>query len=125
VLAERTEGYFVLPEAAKHYPGRFIPYVGDVREDKRDIITAATHVDGAGRLQSAHKALSPRHYRLIDAFGRATGVPVLLSTSFDLKDEPIVNTPQEVFQTFTHSGMDVLVLGDHVIEKAEGMTSRS
>jgi carbamoyltransferase len=73
VLAERTEGYFVLPEAAMRYPGRFIPYVGDVREDKRDIITAATHVDGAGRLQSAHKALSPRHYRLIDAFGKPPG----------------------------------------------------
>jgi carbamoyltransferase len=125
VPAERTEEYFVLPEAARHYPGRFMLYVVDVRADKRHLIPAVTHVDGTGRLQTVHRGVSPRYYRLIDAFGQATGVPVILNTSFNLKGEPIVNTPREAFQTFTRSGMDVLVLGDHVIEKPDSLTSRS
>ena len=125
VLAERTEDYFVLPDAVRHYPGRFMLYVVDVREDKRHILPAITHVDGTGRLQTVHQEVSPRYYRLIDTFDKATGVPVLLKTSFNLRGEPIVNTPQEAFNTFRHSGMDVLVLGDHVIEKAESEMSRS
>lgn len=125
VLVEQTEDYFVLTDAARHYPGRFMLYVVDVREDKRHIIPAVTHVDGTGRLQTVHREASPRYHRLIDTFGKATGVPVILNTSFNLKGEPIVNTPQEAFQTFNRSGMDVLVLGDYVIEKADGMTARS
>ena len=125
VLAERTEEYFVLPEAARHYPGRFMLYVVDVRQNKHHIIPAVTHVDGTGRLQTVHKDVSPKYYRLIDTFGKATGVPVILNTSFNLRGEPIVNTPQEAFNTFSQSGMDVLVLGDHVIEKADGRLSRS
>jgi carbamoyltransferase len=125
VLAERTEEYFVLPEAIRHYPSRFMLYVVEVRDDKRHLIPAVTHVDGTGRLQTVHKEVSPKYYRLIDTFDKATGVPLILNTSFNLKGEPIVNTPQEAFNTFSRSGMDVLVLGDHVIEKADGMLSRS
>ena len=117
VLAERAEEYFVLPQAAKHYPARFMLYVVNVREEKRGVIPAVTHVDGTGRLQTVRKDLSPRYYRLIETFGRATGVPVVLNTSFNLKGEPIVNTPPEAFRTFMQSGMDVLVLGDYVVEK--------
>ena len=119
VLAERAEEYFVLPEATRHYPARFMLYVVDVRQEKRDIIPAITHVDGTGRLQTVRKEVSPRYYRLIETFGQATGVPVVLNTSFNLKGEPIVNTPQEAFQTFSRSGMDALVLGEYVIEKAQ------
>ena len=117
VLAERVEEYFMLPEATRHYPARFMLYVVDVREEKRDIIPAVTHVDGTGRLQTVQKELNPRYYKLIETFGQATGVPVLLNTSFNLKGEPIVNTPHEAFHTFSQSGMDTLVLGDYVIEK--------
>ena len=120
VLAEAAERYFVLPEAERHYPARFMLYVADVKEEKRDVIPAVTHVDGTGRLQTVGKEQSPRYYRLIESFGQATGVPVLLNTSFNLKGEPIVNTPQEAFHTFTQSEMDILVLGDYVIEKPAG-----
>jgi carbamoyltransferase len=75
-------------------------------------------VDGTGRLQTVRKEQSPRYYKLIETFGAATGVPVLLNTSFNLKGEPIVNTPGEAFNTFNQSGMDVLVLGEHVVEKS-------
>ena len=120
VLAERVEEYFALPNAMMHYPGRFMLYVVDVKQDKRDVIPAITHVDGTGRLQTVRKEQSPKYYRLIERFGQATGVPVVLNTSFNLKGEPIVNTPQEAFHTFTQSGMDILVLGDYVIEKSVG-----
>ncbi|MBI3457431.1 MAG: hypothetical protein HY002_16760, partial [Candidatus Rokubacteria bacterium] len=117
VLAERAEEYFALPDAARHYPARFMLYVVDVREDKRAVVPATTHVDGTGRLQTVRRETNPRYYRLIEAFGEATGVPVVLNTSFNLKGEPIVNSPVEAYRTFSRSGMDALVLGDCVIEK--------
>ena len=60
-------------------------YVVDVREDKRHLIPAVTHVDGTGRLQTVHQGVSPRYYQLIDTFGKATGVPIILNTSFNLQ----------------------------------------
>ncbi|MBI2227714.1 MAG: carbamoyltransferase [Deltaproteobacteria bacterium] len=117
VLAERTEEYFDLPNAARHYPARFMLYVVDVKPEKREIIPAITHVDGTGRLQTVRKEYNPRYYRLIETFGQATGVPIVLNTSFNLKGEPIVNTPKEAFNTFSKSGMDTLVLGNYVVEK--------
>jgi carbamoyltransferase len=117
VLVERTAEYFDLPDAAKHYPARFMLYVVNVREDKRAVIPAVTHVDGTGRVQTVRRDVNPRYYRLIEAFGEATGVPIVLNTSFNLRGEPIVNTPAEAFRTFSESGMDALVLGDCLIDK--------
>jgi carbamoyltransferase len=91
--------------------------VVDVRDDKRDVLPAITHLDGTGRLQTVEERVNPRYHRLIRTFGQATGVPVVLNTSFNLKGEPIVNTPEEAFRTFARSGMDALVLGDYLIEK--------
>ena len=119
VLVDRAEEYFVLPDVARHYPARFMLYVVDVRGEKQAVIPAVTHVDGTGRFQTVSEALCSRYYKLIQAFGKATGVPVLLNTSFNLKGEPIVNTPAEAFNTFNQSGMDVLVLGDCVVEKPQ------
>jgi carbamoyltransferase len=119
ILAERAEEYFVLPNAHNHYPARFMLYVVDVKPEKQSILPAITHVDGTGRLQTVRKEENPKYYRLIETFGQATGVPVILNTSFNLKGEPIVNTPQEAFHTFQRSGMDILVLGDYIIEKPE------
>ncbi len=120
VLAEEVEKYFVLADAGRHYPARFMLYVVPVREDKRAILPAITHVDGTARLQTVRQDVSPRYYRLIRTFGEATGVPVVLNTSFNLKGAPIVNTPAEAFNTFSKSDMDVLVLGECVIEKSTG-----
>ena len=117
ILADETEKYFALPEANKHYPARFMLYVVDVNQNKQDVLPAITHVDGTGRLQTVRRDLNPRYYNLIETFGQATGVPVVLNTSFNLRGEPIVNTPNEAFHTFSQSGMDVLVLGDYIIEK--------
>jgi len=117
VLAECAEAYFDLPNAAHHYPARYMLYVVPVRPAKHAILPAITHVDGTGRLQTVFRDANPRYYGLIERFAQATGVPAILNTSFNLKGEPIVNTPADAFNTFSKSEMDTLVLGNFVIEK--------
>ncbi len=117
VLVEKASDFFDLPDPAAHYPARFMLYVVDVKQEKRDLIPVITHVDGTGRVQTVSRTIAPRFYRLIELFGEATGVPLILNTSFNLKGEPIVNTPVEAFNTFAKSGMDLLVLDHCIIEK--------
>jgi len=118
VLAEAAERFFDLPDTPRHYPARFMLYVVDVKPGQETVVPAITHVDGTARLQAVHRAESPLYYGLIERFGRATGVPVVMNTSFNLKGEPIVTTPANAFSTFQRSGMDALVLGNCVIRKA-------
>ena len=75
-----------------------------------------THVDGTARVQTVPRE-NRLYYGLIEEFGKATGVPTVLNTSFNLRGEPIVNTPAHAYRTFSRSGMDVLVLGHCVVEK--------
>jgi carbamoyltransferase len=117
VLAECTETYFDLPDASRHYPARFMLYVVPVKPPKQSAVPAITHVDGTGRLQTVFRQQSPLYYSLIERFGQATGVPVVLNTSFNLKGEPIVNSPADAYRTFRKSEMDLLVLGNFVIDK--------
>jgi carbamoyltransferase len=117
VLAEAAETYFELPNAMQHYPARYMLYVVPVRPSKQSVLPAITHVDGTGRLQTVFRDASPRYYQLIERFGQATGVPAVLNTSFNLKGEPIVNTPANAFNTFSKSEMDMLVLGNIIVEK--------
>jgi len=117
VLAECAESYFELPNAMQHYPARYMLYVVPVRPSRRDTLPAITHVDGTGRLQTVFRDANPRYYQLIERFGQATGVPALLNTSFNLKGEPIVNTPANAFNTFSKSEMDALVMGNFIVEK--------
>ena len=119
VLAERAEEYFDLPDAAQHDPARFMLLVAPVRPEKRETIPAVTHVDGTGRLQTVFPQTNPRYHRLIEQFGQATGVPVLMNTSFNLRGEPIVTTPQNAYSTFVRSEMDLLVMGDCLVAKKE------
>jgi carbamoyltransferase len=117
VLAECAESYFELPQAERHYPARYMLYVVPVRPGKQDVLPAITHVDGTGRLQTVFREANPRYYQLIQQFGQATGVPAVLNTSFNLKGDPIVNTPANAFDTFSKSEMDTLVLGNFIVEK--------
>jgi carbamoyltransferase len=114
VLEEAAEDYFDVPDIKKHYPARFMLYVAPVKSDR---VPAITHVDGSGRLQTVQRGLNPRYARLIEKFGEATGVPLVLNTSFNLKGEPIVTTPYNALDTFTKSGMDLLVLGNTLVWK--------
>jgi carbamoyltransferase len=117
VLAESAECFFDLEDAARHYPARYMLYVVPVKASKQGILPAITHVDGTGRLQTVFREQNPRYYELIRRFGQASGVPVILNTSFNLKGEPIVTTPANAFHTFSKSEMDCLVLGNHLVEK--------
>jgi carbamoyltransferase len=117
VLAECAESYFDLPNAVRHHPARYMLYVVPVRPSKQSALPAITHVDGTGRLQTVFRETNPRYYGLIERFAQATGVPAVLNTSFNLKGEPIVNTPANAFHSFSKSEMDTLVLGDFVVEK--------
>lgn len=117
VLLERSEEFFDLKDPGRHFAARFMLLVTDVKEDKRDVVPATTHVDGSARLQIVPRKTNPTYYRLIERFGQATGVPVVLNTSFNLRGEPIVNSPAEAFSTFSRSGLDVLVLGQYLIHK--------
>jgi carbamoyltransferase len=87
-----------------------------VRPEKRAVIPAPTHVDGTGRLQTVNRQTNPRYWALIKEFEKLTGVPVLLNTSFN-ENEPIVLTPKEAIDCFLRTRMDVLVLGNHIVEK--------
>jgi carbamoyltransferase len=94
----------------------FMMQVFQIREDKRPRIPAVTHVDGSGRLQTVTEDSNPRYYRLISAFARQTGVPMVLNTSFN-ENEPIVCRPEEALDCFLRTRMDVVVLGDHVLRR--------
>jgi len=118
VLAEYAEKYFELPNAAEHYPARYMLYVVPVNKCQHATLPAITHVDGTGRLQTVFRDHNPRYYDLIERFGQATGVPVILNTSFNLKGEPIVATPANAFHTFSKSEMDCLVLGNSLVDKS-------
>lgn len=117
VTAESAETYFDSPCASKHYPSRFMLYVVPVRPKFQAALPATTHVDGTGRMQTVFRAQSPLYHRLIERFGQATGIPIVLNTSFNLKGEPIVNTPENAFHTFSKSEMDCLVLENFLLEK--------
>ena len=91
--------------------------VPKVREEKRRIIPAVTHEDGTGRVQTVTEEQHGRYYRLIRAFGRLTGVPIVINTSFNVRGEPIVCTPGDAYNTFVKTGIDVLVIGSHVVTR--------
>ena len=83
-------------------------------------IPAVTHVDGTARVQTVRRDQNPRFYQLIQAFGRRTGVPVLLNTSFNVRGQPIVETPHEALDTFRSTDIDVLVIGNTLYTSPAG-----
>jgi len=116
-LVDRVPDFFELPDPRRQYPSRFMLLVVPVKETRRDEIPAVTHVDGSARVQAVLPEATPDYHRLIERFDQATGVPVVLNTSFNLRGEPIVNTPREAFATFRRSDLDLLVLDRCLIAK--------
>jgi carbamoyltransferase len=94
----------------------FMQQVYPVREDKRELLPAITHVDGSGRLQTVSEEGNPTYYRLIKEFEALSGVPVLLNTSFN-ENEPIVDTPAQAVDCFLRTQMDVVVINNTVIQR--------
>jgi len=109
-----VEEYFVMPKR------RLSPYmilIGDVREDKKDIIPAVTHADGTARVHTVNKKINPKYWELISEFEKITGVPVILNTSFN-ENEPIVCTVQDAVNCFLRTEFDCLAIGDYLVTKS-------
>ncbi|HKO11605.1 MAG TPA: carbamoyltransferase C-terminal domain-containing protein [Acidobacteriaceae bacterium] len=97
-------------------PDPFMQQVYPVRDDRRAVLPAITHVDGSGRLQTVSARTNPRFHRLISAFGALTGVPVVLNTSFN-ENEPIVDTPEQALDCFLRTRMDAIIMGDTILRR--------
>jgi len=83
----------------------------------RSTIPAVTHVDYSARIQTVHRATNPLYYELISRFHSLTGCPVVVNTSFNVRSEPIVCTPEDAWRCFLATDMDVLVLGNQIVLK--------
>lgn len=99
-------------------PGPFMLFVANVRPDKR-VIPAVTHVDGSARLQTISREQNQLYYDLIAEFDRQTGCPVIINTSFNVRGEPIVCTPEDAWRCFMRTEMDCLVMGNFILEKGK------
>ena len=84
---------------------------------KRSDIPAVTHVDYSARIQTVHRETNPRYYKLISEFKKRTGCSVIVNTSFNVRGEPIVNTPEEAFRCFMNTEMDMLTIGNCYLNK--------
>ena len=112
ILREYAEDYYVIDRESPYM--LFVPLV---REDKKEIIKAVTHVDGTGRLQTVTKEFNGKYYDLIESFYKATGVPVLLNTSFNVAGEPIVESPEDAIKCFLKTDIDALLIEDYLLIK--------
>jgi len=95
----------------------FMSFAMPIISKKQRYIPAVTHVDGTARLQTIEKSIDKKYYNLIDEFRKITGVPCILNTSFNLNNEPIVETQIDAINTFIRCDMDYLVIGDYLIKK--------
>ena len=113
IIEEHAEEYF-------ETKGLKIPYMNctvDAKLSKKNKIPSVVHTDGTSRLQTVSKKLNPEFYKLLREFHKITGVPILINTSFNLKGQPIVDSPRDALMTFFGSGIDYLVLNSFLISK--------
>jgi carbamoyltransferase len=113
VLEERASEVFDLKK-----PSPFMTVAFDVREGWAEKLPATTHVNKTGRVQTVSKSIDVLYHSLIDQFGKLTGLPVVLNTSFNIKGQPIVETPLDALSTFAGTGMDALIMGSHLLMKS-------
>ena len=113
VLDEEQSTYFDLAQDSPH-----MLLACKVKKDKKSIIPAVVHVDDSARVQTVSRESNPAFYELLQAFRRLTGVGVLLNTSFNVKGQPIVNTPEEAIETFNGTNIDALCMGKYLASKS-------
>ncbi|KAI5915170.1 carbamoyltransferase C-terminal domain-containing protein [Thauera sp. 2A1] len=119
VAAEHAHRCMELP-AALPAPSKWMQMVANVRDEARDAVRAAMHVDGTNRAQVCAAADNARYHRLLAAFGAASGLGALLNTSFNESGFPIVRTPAEAVRMFARTDLDTLVLNDSIVRKVAG-----
>lgn len=118
ILEERaSEFYDGIGDPARNFSLRYMLMVCPTKDGRGDQMQAVTHEGGTGRVQTVRRESNPLYYRAIELFGQATGIPVLLNTSFNLRGEPIVTTPGNALNTFGNSDIDTIYVGDFVVRK--------
>jgi len=117
-VAKAAIGEYFMDEV----PDPFMVQVYPVREEKRAVIPAVTHVDGSGRLQTVSATTNSTYYTLIKEFEKISGVPIVLNTSFN-ENEPIVETPAQALDCFLRTRMDVIVLNTTIIRRVPAQRS--
>jgi carbamoyltransferase len=122
VTSEAADRFFDLPPGGARL-ARYMSGVFPVRPEWRPRLAAVTHVDGTARVQVLEPAMAPRLHALLEAYGRRTGMPVLLNTSFNVAGEPIVTRAVEGYTTFRRCGIDVLVVGSTVVSKRAALAT--
>ncbi|KLK89638.1 nodulation protein [Microvirga vignae] len=115
VLEEDAREFFDLPDGTGEFP--FMNFVVRVRDSKRGLLSAITHVDGTARLQTVSRKTNPAYWEVIDAFKKRTGIPILLNTSFNNNAEPIVQSVADAIATFLTTELDGLVVGPFLVKK--------
>jgi len=123
VTSEKARQYFDIAPGEEDTFSHML-FVTHVLPAYRQMLPAITHVDGSARVQTVAEEDNPRLWKLLQAFERVTSLPILLNTSFNVKGEPIVCTPQEALQTFRNAHLDALVLGDYLVEPKRDVQSR-
>jgi len=117
VLEEKAKNYFEIPDPESG-PARFMIIVVPTKPGKEKVIPAVSHL-GTSRIQTVDRKNHVRYYQLIKEFGKLTDVPVIMNTSFNLRGEPIVNSPEDALSTFIRSGLDILVLENFLVKKED------
>ncbi|MER8970146.1 carbamoyltransferase [Mesorhizobium sp. M0808] len=115
VLEEDASEFFDLPDGRHEFP--FMNFVVRVRDSKRALLGAITHVDGTARLQTVSHNANPAYWEVINAFKKRTGTPILLNTSFNNNAEPIVDSVADAIATFLTTELDGLVVGPFLVKK--------
>ncbi|MES0155947.1 carbamoyltransferase [Mesorhizobium sp. M0018] len=115
VLEEDASEFFDLPDGRHEFP--FMNFVVRVRDSKRALLGAITHVDGTARLQTVSRNANPAYWEVINAFKKRTGTPILLNTSFNNNAEPIVDSVADAIATFLTTELDGLVVGPFLVKK--------
>ncbi len=114
ILKEHCSNYFDIKQESPH-----MLIAVDAKKENKDKIAATVHIDGSSRVQTVGRDNNLRFWKLLNAFYDKTGVPVLLNTSFNVKGQPVVNSPREAVDTLLSTNIDCLVIGDFIVDKVQ------
>lgn len=117
-VAEWFENDWLQPNSTKsENMSEFMIVIGTLKEEQAVRVPAVKHVDNSSRLQVVRREVEPRYYDIMSEFNDLSGIPMVLNTSLNRKDEPICETPRDAYDCFKSTGIDAIILGDWVIEK--------
>lgn len=120
VLDEKAHLWFEGAQPTSPY----MLFIDKVRFESQNKLPAITHIDGSARLQTVSQSQNPRLHQLLTVFEQMTGVPILINTSFNVRGEPIVESPADAIRCFLNTNIDVLVIGDFTIEKSKNLDKK-